>query len=85
MNPTKHQNDMGRYIIVDEKHKEDGYRREEMRQRMRGIRSEGFRNADYRKSEEDYDEGYRKGYEDGYRDHEEESMSRMKDFRGRSM
>lgn len=56
-----------------------------MRQRMRGIRSEGFRNADYRKSEEDYDEGYRKGYEDGYRDHEEESMSRMKDFRGRSM
>lgn len=65
---------MGRhFIIVDDKHKEDGYRREEMRQRMSGYRGDGYRNYDgvrmdgYRESE--YDEGYRTGYEDAWQDH----------------
>lgn len=74
---------MGRhFIIVDDKHKEDGYRREEMRQRMNeqmgGYRmTYGHREGGYRDmSEKDYDEGYRTGYEHGYRD---------RDSRGRYM
>lgn len=64
---------MGRhFIIVDDKHKDDGYRREEMRQRMNG----------YRKTDDDYDEGYRTGYEHAWRDYEE-NMKR--DSRGRYM
>lgn len=81
---------MGRhFIIVDDKHKEDGYRREEMRQRMSGYRGDGYRSYDgvrmggYRESE--YDEGYRTGYEAGYRDHDEDGWRRMRDSRGRYM
>lgn len=68
---------MGRFIIVDDKHKEDGYRREEMRQRMSGYRNYGgYRMGDFRRMpEKEYDEGYRRGYEDGYKDHEEDMMS----------
>lgn len=75
---------MGRFIIVDEKkNRDEELLREEMRQRMGGFRGDGFRNPNSHMSEEDYKEGYRKGYEHGFRDHEEESMSRMRDFRGR--
>lgn len=59
---------MGRFIIVDDKHKDDGYRRDEMRHRMNGY----YRMGDYRNA--DYDEGYRTGYDHGYRDHEHEMM-----------
>ena len=82
---------MGRhFIIVDDKHKEDGYRREEMYRRMNGGRSDGYRMTDgicmgdYRDSE--YDEGYRTGYEHGFKDHEQdENWRRMRDSRGRFM
>lgn len=70
---------MGRFIIVDDKHKDDGYRREEMRQRMGGYRMDGYRGSN------DYEEGYRTGYEDAWRDHEEEGFRRMRDSRGRYM
>lgn len=82
---------MGRhYIIVDDKHKDDGYRREEMYRRMGGYRGDGYRMTggvrmgDYRESE--YDEGYRTGYEHGYRDREQdEDFRRMRDSHGRFM
>lgn len=74
---------MGRFIIVDDKHKDDGYRREEMRQRMGGYRIDGYRGRD------EYDEGYRTGYEDAWQDHksymEGEGFRRMRDSRGRYM
>lgn len=78
---------MGRFIIVDDKHKEDGYRREEMRQRMSGYRNYGgYRMGDFRRMpEKEYDEGYRQGYEDAWQDHEEEGFRRMRDSRGRYM
>lgn len=74
---------MGRhFIIVDDKHKEDGYRREEMRRQMNGYRNnDGIRMGDYRNS--DYDEGYRTGYEHGYRDHDEDAWRRQRDSMGR--
>jgi hypothetical protein len=78
---------MGRhFIIVDDKHADDGYRREEMYRRMNG----GYRNDGYRmhegSKEKEYDEGYRTGYEHGYKDHEQdENWRRMRDSRGRYM
>ena len=76
------------FIIVDDKHKDDGYRREEMYRRMNGYRDDGYRSnggvrmGDYR--DKDYDEGYRTGYEHGFRDHEQdENWRRMRDSRGR--
>jgi len=78
---------MGRhFIIVDDKHTDDGYRREEMYRRMNG----GYRNDGYRmhegSKEKEYDEGYRTGYEHGYKDHEQdENWRRMRDSRGRYM
>lgn len=81
---------MGRhFIIVDDKHKDDGYRREEMYRRMGGYRNDGYhgggvRMGDYRNN--DYDEGYRTGYEHGFRDHEQdENWRRERDSRGRFM
>lgn len=67
---------MGRhFIIVDDKHKEDGYRREEMYRRMNGgyrvddaVRMGNYRMDSYR-GRDDYDEGYRTGYEDAWQDH----------------
>lgn len=81
---------MGRhFIIVDDKHKDDGYRREEMRQRMSGYRGDGVHMGDYRmdryRGRDEYDEGYRTGYEDGYRDNDEDGWRRMRDSRGRYM
>ena len=78
---------MGRhFIIVDDKHQDDGYRREEMRQRMNDNRSfGGVRMGGYRNSDMNYDDGYRTGYEHGYRDHEEDSWRRMRDSQGRFM
>ncbi len=71
---------MGRFIIVDDKHKDDGYRREEMYRRMNGgYRMDGYRGRD------EYDEGYKTGYEHAWRDHEEEGFRRMRDSRGRYM
>ena len=83
---------MGRhFIFVDDKHRDDGYRRDEMYHRMNG----GYRMGDYRPNdgirmggyrESEYDEGYRTGYEHGFRDHEQdENMRRMRDPRGRYM
>lgn len=78
---------MGRhFIIVDDKHKEDGYRREEMYRRMNG----GYRVDDYPRMgnyrDNEYDEGYRTGYKDGFLDHEQdENWRRMRDSRGRYM
>lgn len=83
---------MGRhFIVVDDKHRDDGYRREEMYRRMSG----GYRMGDYRTNESirmggyrdnDYDDGYRTGYEHGFRDYEQdENMRRMRDSRGRYM
>ena len=67
---------MGRrgYIIVTGDHKDDGYRREDMRRRM----DEADKRGSYPVSSNyhtgypmsGYDEGYRTGYEHGYRDHE---------------
>ena len=78
---------MGRhFIIVDDKHKEDGYRREEMYRRMNGGYrvDDAARMGNYRDNE--YDEGYRTGYEHGFRDHEQdENWRRMRDSRGRYM
>jgi len=78
---------MGRhFIIVDDKHKDDGYRREEMYRRMGGgyRMYDGIRMGDYRDNE--YDEGYRTGYEHGFKDHEQdENWRRMRDSRGRFM
>ena len=77
---------MGRhFIIVDDKHKDDGYRREEMYRRMGGYRMhDGIRMGEYRDNE--YDEGYRTGYEHGFKDHEQdENWRRMRDSRGRFM
>ena len=76
---------MGRhFIIVDDKRKDDGYRREEMYRRMNGYRQEGVRMGDYRDCE--YDDGYRNGYECGWKDHEQdENWRRMRDSRGRYM
>lgn len=77
---------MGRhFIIVDDKNKDDGYRREEMYRRMGGYRmNDGIRMSGYR--DEEYDEGYRKGYEHGFKDHEwDENYRRMRDSRGRYM
>ena len=85
-NPEIHQTIMGRhFIIVDDKHKDDGYRREDMYRRMGGYRMhDGIRMGDYRDNE--YDEGYRTGYEHAWRDHEqEENWRRMRDSRGRFM
>jgi len=74
-----------RFIIVDDKHSDDGYRREEMYRRMGGYRiHDGVRMGDYRDNE--YDEGYRTGYEHGFKDHElDEGWRRMRDSRGRYM
>jgi hypothetical protein len=74
-----------RFIIVDDKHSDDGYRREEMYRRMGGYRMhDGVRMGDYRDNE--YDEGYRTGYQHGFKDHEqEEGWRRMRDSRGRYM
>ncbi len=66
---------MGRFIIVDDKHTDDGYRREEMHQRMGGYRMGGVGNYHGYPSMKDYDDGYRRGYTHGYKDHEEEMMS----------
>lgn len=77
---------MGRhFIIVDDKHKDDGYRRDDMYRRMSGYRMhDGVRMDDFRDGE--YDEGYRTGYEHGFKDHEqEENWRRMRDSRGRFM
>lgn len=81
---------MGRhFIIVDDKHKEDGYRREEMYRRMNGGYrvDDAARIGNYRDNE--YDEGYRTGYEDAWQDHksymEGEGFRRMRDSRGRYM
>jgi hypothetical protein len=74
---------MGRhFIIVDDKHSDDGYRREEMYRRMGGYRmNDGVHMGDYRDKE--YDEGYRKGYEHGFKDHEhDDAWRRMRDSRG---
>lgn len=69
-----------RFIIIDDKHRDDGYRREEMYRRMNGYRMD----SDYR--DHDYDDGYRTGYEHGFRDHEQdENWKRMRDPRGRFM
>lgn len=80
---------MGRhFIVVDDKHKDDGYRREEMYRRMGGYRNDGYRmSGNVCMGERDeYDEGYRTGYEHGFRDHEQdENMRRMRDSRGRFM
>ena len=80
---------MGRHFIIvnDDKHKDDGYRREEMYRRMNGgYRNDGYHMGGYRKPEEEYDEGYRTGYEHGYKDHEQdENWRRMRDTRGRYM
>ncbi len=77
-----------RFIIVNDKHIDDGYRREEMYRRMNGYRNDGYRmdgdmrSGNYR--DNDYDEGYRTGYEHGFKDHEQdENWRRMRDARGR--
>ena len=74
-----------RFIIVNDKHVDDGYRRDEMYRRMNGYRMDGdMRAGGYR--ENDYDEGYRTGYEHGFKDHEQdENWRRMRDARGRFM
>ena len=74
-----------RFIIVNDKHHDDGYRREEMYRRMGGYRMDGdMRMGDYRES--DYDEGYRTGYEHGFKDHEQdEAWRRMRDSHGQFM
>ena len=89
-NPEIHQTIMGRhFIIVDDKHRDDGYRREEMYRRMGGNRmtNGGVRMENYRDDDEcDYDDGYRRGYEHGFKDHEmDENWRRMRDSRGRFM
>lgn len=90
---------MGRHFIIvnDDKHKDDGYRREEMYRRMNGgyrndgyrVTSGGTRTGNYRDDDDDeceYDEGYRRGYAHGFKDHEmDESWRRMRDSRGRFM
>lgn len=83
---------MGRHFIIvnDDKHKDDGYRREEMYRRMGGYRmtNGGVRMGNYRDDddERDYDDGYRRGYEHGFKDHEmDENWRRMRDSRGRFM
>ena len=83
---------MGRHFIIvnDDKHKDDGYRREEMYRRMGGYRMTGggVRMGNYRDDDDDcdYDEGYRKGYAHGFKDHEmDENWRRMRDSRGRFM
>ena len=74
-----------RFIIVNDKHVDDGYRREEMYRRMGGYRNDGYR-MDSGYNDNDYDEGYRTGYEHGFKDHEQdENWRRMRDARGRFM
>lgn len=74
-----------RFIIVNDKHVDDGYRREEMYRRMNGYHNDGYRmDSGYR--DNDYDEGYRTGYEHGFKDHEQdENWRRMRDARERFM
>lgn len=74
------------FIVIDDKHRDDGYRRDEMYRRMSGgyRMDSGTHMGNYRNS--DYDEGYRTGYEHGFKDHEQdENWRRMRGADGRFM
>lgn len=60
-----------KYLIITGNH-DDGYRRDEMRERMRN--ESGHRGGSY-------DEGYRRGYEHAWKDHEREMMEDDENFR----